>query len=293
MGPTGVGKTDLSIEIASMLKSVIISADSRQIYKELSIGTAVPTPLQLAAAKHYCIQHTSIHQYYNASMFEFEVLDLLNELYKTLDTVVMTGGSMLYIDAVCKGIDDLPTIDMNIREKWLNVWHEKGLEYLQNEVKKIDPIFFEQTDIQNPKRMLKALEVFDMTGKPYSEFRTGTSKERNFEIVKLGLNRERDELYQRINQRVDLMMAQGLLNEVKPLLPFRHYNSLNTVGYKELFDFLEDKISLETAVELIKRDSRRYAKRQLSWFNRDADIRWFHPNDLHSIMETITNITRT
>lgn len=284
LGPTGVGKTDLSIEIAQKFNTVIISADSRQIYKEMNIGTAVPSAEQLAAVKHYCIQHKSIHDYYNASMFEVEVLSMLDELFTMHDVVVMTGGSMMYIDVVCKGIDDLPTIDMKIRNKWLRIWKEKGLEFLQSKVKEIDPEFYAVTDVKNPKRMLKALEIYEMTGKPYSDLRTGRQKQRDFNIVKIGLNREREELYKRINQRVDEMMKNGLMDEARPLLPHQHINSLNTVGYKELFDYFEEKITLNKAVELIKRDSRRYAKRQLSWFKRDKEIEWFHPDETQKII---------
>ncbi len=287
LGPTGVGKTDLSIEIAKYFDTVIISSDSRQVYSEMHIGTAVPEPHQLAAVKHYCIGTKSIFDYYNASMYEFEVIDLLTKLFKIKRNVLLVGGSGMYINAVCDGIDDLPTISADVRNKLMNKWKNEGLETLQNELQRIDPEYYNQADIKNPKRVLKALEVFEMTGKTYSSLRTNTKKERNFDIVKIGLNRDREELYDRINKRVDIMIEEGLIEEARQLLKHRHLNSLNTVGYKELFDYFEEKISLEEAIDLIKRDSRRYARRQLSWFNRDKTTYWFRSEDKNEIIKLL------
>lgn len=291
-GPTGVGKTDLSIEIAQMLDTVIISSDSRQIYKELKIGTAVPSHEQLQAVKHYFIGSQSIHDYYNASEFEFAVIGLLKELFKEKDIVVMTGGSMLYIDAVCKGIDDLPTVDTEIRKKLIAQFEREGIESLRFDLKRLDPIYYKEVDLKNPKRLLKALEICLMTGKPYSSFRTNKKKKRDFEILKIALERPREILYERINKRVDKMIEAGLIEEAKHFFEYRHLNSLNTVGYKELFAHWEGKCSLEKAIELIKRNSRHYAKRQLSWFKRDPEVHWFNANDKQAVKELITNKSR-
>jgi tRNA dimethylallyltransferase len=287
LGPTGVGKTDLGIEIAQKLKTEIISCDSRQIYRELKIGTARPTEQQLSTVKHYCIATHSIFDYYNASMFEFEVLDLLPVLFKTHKTVLMVGGSGLYVDAVCNGIDDLPTIDPEIRNALLKRFHDEGVESLRLELSKIDPDYYKSADIKNPKRVLKALEVYLMTGKPYSSFLTYSKKERDFNILKIGLTRNREELYQVIDQRVDKMMLEGLEEEAKSVYHAEHLNALNTVGYKELFDYFDNTITKEKAIELIKRNSRRYAKRQLSWFARDKEIKWFYPEEKDLIFELI------
>ncbi|HKL09152.1 MAG TPA: tRNA (adenosine(37)-N6)-dimethylallyltransferase MiaA [Bacteroidales bacterium] len=284
LGPTGIGKTDLSIDIARELGTEIISSDSRQIYKELKIGTAVPSDDQLQKVKHHFIGNKSIYDYYNASMFEFEVLDLLNELYKTYNQVVMTGGSGMYINAVCDGIDELPTIDMQLRNDLLQKYHDEGVESLRIQLKMLDPQSYQRIDLKNPKRILKALEVTIQTGQPYSSFLTRPKKKRPFHILKIGLQRERDELYQRINVRVDQMVHDGLVEEARKFFKDRHLNSLNTVGYKELFEHFEGKISLNKAIELIKRNSRHYAKRQMSWFNRDQEIHWFHPEKEKNIM---------
>ena len=284
VGPTGVGKTELSLSIAEKFKTPIISSDSRQIYKETVIGTAAPTKEMLEKVKHYFIGKLSIEDYYNVSMFEFDVLDVVEEIHKTNDYAFMTGGSCMYVDAVCKGIDDMPTIDMKIRNELLERKEKEGIDTLRFELKKLDPDFYYETDIKNPKRILKALEVCYQTGKPYSSFRKKTAKQRPFDIIKIGINRDRQELYNRINLRVDQMIEEGLLGEVKSLLPFRHLNSMNTVGYKEFFPYYDGEYPLETAIELVKRNSRRYAKRQLSWFNRDKDIKWFHPDNIDEIL---------
>jgi len=287
LGPTGIGKTDLSISIAEMLETVIVSADSRQIYKELRIGTAVPTDEQLNKVKHYFIGNKSIHDYYNASKYEFEANDLLRELFTKYNNILLVGGSGMYIDALCKGIDDLPEIDMELRQMLLDRFNTEGIESLRFELKKLDPTYYAQVDLRNPKRILKGLEVSIQTGKPYSSFRTQSVKARNFNILKIGLNRERDELYDRIHSRINQMLDDGLLDEVKKLLPYKNQNALNSVGYKEFFPYFEHEYSLDRAIDLMKRDTRRFAKRQFSWFNRDSDIQWFHPDNLEHIKNFI------
>ncbi|PLX22350.1 MAG: tRNA (adenosine(37)-N6)-dimethylallyltransferase MiaA, partial [Marinilabiliales bacterium] len=265
----------------------IISSDSRQVYKELKIGTAVPSNEQLNKVKHHFIGNKSIYEYYNASMFEFEVIEVLSDLYKKFNQVVMTGGSGMYINAVCDGIDDLPTIDQKLRDDLIKKHKEEGIESLRLQLRMLDPVSYEKIDLRNPKRILKALEVSLQTGKPYSSFLTESKKDRDFGTIKIGLQRERDELYERINIRVDQMVAEGLIDEARRFYKDRHLNSLNTVGYKELFDFFDGEISQEKAIELIKRNSRHYAKRQISWFSRDKDITWFHPDSKENIIEYI------
>lgn len=287
LGPTGIGKTDLSIDIAKELNTCIISSDSRQVYKELKIGTAVPSDKQLREVKHYFIANKSIYDYYNASQFEFEVIDLLNELFETTNNVLMVGGSGMYIDAVCNGIDDLPTIDDEIRQNLLSRLDNEGIDSLRMELHKIDPDYYLTADVKNPKRILKALEVFIMTGKPYSSFLKNNKKQRSFNIIKIGLNIDRQKLYERINLRVDIMIENGLVDEAHKFYKDRNLNALNTVGYKELFEYFDNKITLDKAVELIKRNSRHYAKRQLSWFNRDKSITWFSPSEKKEIIDFI------
>ena len=287
IGPTGIGKTDLSIHIAQKLSTEIISCDSRQVYKELKIGTAVPSESQLQKVTHHFIGHKSIHDYYNASMFENEALEILEILFRKYNHVIMTGGSGLYINAVCNGIDDLPNADQELRNELLQRLQIEGVESLRMQLKLIDPDYYRQADTRNPKRILKALEVSLQTGKPYSSFLTNSKKDRSFKIIKIGLQRDRDELYDRINQRVDQMISEGLLVEAKAFYPYKNLNSLNTVGYRELFEYFEGNISLEKAIELIKRNSRHYAKRQISWFGRDKEIHWFHPDDEEKIIEFI------
>lgn len=288
-GPTGIGKTKISVQIAQKLGTEIISADSRQIYKELSIGTAVPSEEELKAVKHHFIQTKSIYEYYNASMFEFEVIDLLKERFRYFDTMIMTGGSGMYINAVCEGIDELPTIDPELRKSLLNRLQNEGIESLRFELKQLDPEYYEKTDLKNPKRILKALEVCLMTGKTYSSMLTKTKKKRDFNIIKIALHRDRQELYRIIEKRVDNMIEQGLLEEAKQFYDSRHLNALNTVGYKELFGYFSGEYSLDYAISLIKRNTRRYAKRQLSWFKRDKDIRWFQPDEVQKISQYIEN----
>lgn len=287
LGPTGVGKTDLSIFLAEYFKSSIVSSDSRQIYKEIKIGTAVPDEESLNKIKHYFISSLSIHDYFNSWEYEKQAIKQIEELHETSDVVLLVGGSMMYIDAVCKGIDDIPTIDTELRDKIMNRYNNEGIEPIKNELKKLDPSFYNEVDLNNHKRVIHALEVCIQSGKPYSSLRTNISKKRNFEIIKIGLNRDREELYDRINRRVDLMFEEGLLEEAKQMFPYKNLNSLNTVGYKELFGYFDKEYDLDEAKRLIKRNSRRYAKRQLSWFNRDSDIKWFNPDDHQEILKAI------
>jgi len=287
LGATGIGKTDLSIDIAKTLDTFIISSDSRQIYKELKIGTAVPSFEQLSAVQHFMIGNKSIYDYYSAGKYEMEVLDLLKDIFKTKNTALLVGGSGMYIDAVCTGMDDVPDIDENLRNSLIKKLETEGIESLRFELKRLDPEYYNIVDLQNSKRVLKALEVCIQTGKTYSSFRLNTDKQRDFKILKIGLERNRDELYTRINQRVDNMIENGLIEEAKSFLKDKSLNSLNTVGYKELFPAFENQYSIETAIELIKRNSRRFAKRQMTWFKRDTDINWFHPEDKENILEFI------
>ena len=277
LGPTGVGKTALSIDIARYFNTEIISCDSRQIYKEMSIGTAVPDRQILETIPHHFIRSHSIHDQFNARKFEIEVLERLETLFLDTDIVLMTGGSMLYIEALCKGLDDFPDVDPELRQKLMNRLESEGITQLQNELFKLDPTYYSEVDLQNPKRILHALEICLMTGKPYSELRTNQTRKRPFNILKIGLNCDREQLYDRINQRVDKMFEVGLEQEVNRLQSFSHLNSLNTVGYRELFEYFEGKITLEQAKEKIKANSRKYARKQLTWFRRDPEITWFTP----------------
>lgn len=288
LGPTGVGKTDISLRLAEKFECPIVSSDSRQFYRELKIGTAAPTDEELAKAKHYFIGTRSIFDKYNAGQYEIDAINLLDELFQKHKVVLLVGGSMMYIDAVCKGFDDIPSVSAEIRAFWQKEYAEKGLEFIQNELKRLDEKHYHEVDLKNHKRVLHALEVCTMTGKPYSDFRTGKQKKRNFDILKIGLNRPRPELYERINLRVDKMVKDGLIEEARQFYPHKHLNSLNTVGYKELFAYWDGEYDLEFAINLIKRDSRRYAKRQLTWFNRDKEINWFHPDNEDLIVEFIT-----
>ncbi|MFA9390919.1 MAG: tRNA (adenosine(37)-N6)-dimethylallyltransferase MiaA [Prolixibacteraceae bacterium] len=287
LGPTGIGKTNLSISLATHLKTEIISADSRQIYQELHIGTAVPDSQQLHTVKHHFIQSHSIHNYYNASQFEIEVLQKLNSLFENYDTVIMSGGSMLYIDVVCNGIDDLPQIDPDTRIQLENRLKNEGLESLRTELQKIDPEYYQLADLKNHKRILHALEIYYSTGKKYSSYRTNVKKVRDFTILKIGLNTDRALLHERINLRVDQMIQNGLIEEARKVYPYKQLNSLNTVGYKELFSYFDHEITQEAAIELIKRNSRRYARRQLTWFNKDQAINWFNINQEETIISFI------
>ena len=265
IGPTGVGKTELSLSIAEKYHTSIISSDSRQLYKDLKIGTAAPTPDQLKRVPHYFVGTLELTDYYSAAQFEAEVLKKLEELFKTHPVVVMTGGSMMYVDAVCKGIDDIPTVDKETRELMLRRYESEGLEQLCAELRVLDPEYYRIVDLKNPKRVIHALEICYMTGKT--------------------LTRDREELYQRINQRVDEMMKEGLLEEVKSVYAYKHLNSLNTVGYKEIFNYLDGEWELPFAIEKIKQNSRIYSRKQMTWFKRDPEITWFHPAQAEEIMK--------
>ncbi len=274
-GPTAVGKTAIAIKLAQQLKTEIISADSRQFYREMSIGTAKPNTDELLQARHHFINSHSVTESFNVGDFEKQALQLLDELFKTHDKVIMAGGSGLFIQAVTQGFDELPAADVDTRNNLNEELAEKGIDFLQKRLKEADPGYYEQVDLNNPQRLIRALEVFETTGKPFSSYRKATTNKRPFHITKIGLDLPRDILYQRINQRVDDMIDQGLLEEVRSLLPYRHLNALNTVGYGELFDYFDGKTDLNTAIELIKQNTRRFAKRQLTWFRKDKEVRWF------------------
>ena len=275
------------MDLATHFGIPIINADSRQIYRELKIGTARPTEEQMQQVKHYFVGTLGLEDYYSASLFEQQVLELLGQLFQSHDYALMAGGSMMYIDAVCDGIDDIPTIDDETRVLMKRRLAEEGLEQLCEDLKRMDPEYYEIVDKQNPRRVVHALEICTMTGQTYTSFRRREKRERPFRIIKIGLNRPREELYARINQRVDEMMANGLLEEVKTMYPKRSLNALNTVGYKELFDYLEGRWTLEEAVERIKGNTRRYARKQLTWYKKDEQISWFHPDEKTSIIDYI------
>lgn len=287
IGPTGVGKTDLSIKIAEKYGSPIISADSRQLYSDLKIGTAAPTEEYLKRVKHYFVGTLKLTDYYSAAQYESEVISLLEELFKSNNTILLTGGSMMYIDAICKGIDDIPTVDSETRQMMMEKYEKEGLDRLCAELKLLDPEYYSTVDLKNPKRVIHALEICYMTGKTYTSFRTGNKKQRPFDIIKIGLCRDREELYERINKRVDIMIKEGLVDEVKSVYEYRNLNSLNTVGYKEIIQYLEGNCTLEFAIEKIKQNSRIYSRKQMTWFKRDNDITWFHPDKEEEIMEFI------
>ncbi|MCQ2306308.1 MAG: tRNA (adenosine(37)-N6)-dimethylallyltransferase MiaA [Bacteroidales bacterium] len=286
-GPTASGKTATAIKVAKAFDTVIISADSRQFYKELSIGTAAPTEEELSEVKHYFVYNLSIEQSYDVADYEQDVLYLLNELFKQHDVVVMTGGSGLFIDVVCNGLDLIPDISVETRDKVNEIYAKGGLAALQTEVEKADPEYFKIVDRQNPRRLQRAIEVFLQTGRPYSSFRQNKRVERDFGIVKVALLWEREILIDRINKRVDCMMNLGLLDEVKSVYDKRHLNSLNTVGYKELFEYLDGKTTLEQAVEQIKINTRQYAKRQMTWLRKNNDYQWFGIDEYDKMLKYI------
>ena len=290
LGPTGVGKTALSLRIAEQFNAPILSADSRQLYKELPIGTAAPTEEEMRRAPHHFVGTLSLSDYYSASMFESEAIALLTDIYKTHSVALATGGSMLYIDTLCNGIDDIPTVDPELRQQLMSRLEAEGMDQLRNELRLLDPVYCNDADLKNTKRVLHALEVCLMTGKPYSSLRTKTKRERPFKIVKIGLTRDREELYDRINRRVEQMMADGLLDEARRVYPQRGLNSLNTVGYKELFNYLDGTWTLDFAVEKIKQNSRIYSRKQMTWFKRDSEIAWFHPNHEEAIIDYLKSV---
>ena len=283
VGPTAIGKTKLSIDLANALNTEIISCDSRQFYKELKIGSAPPTSKELETAKHHFIQHLSVTKDYNAGEFEINAIAKIKEIHKTKDTIIIVGGSGLYVDAICKGFDKMPEVHDQMRIKLNSKLKEKGMEWLQKEVRKVDPYFYASCDQQNPQRLLRALEVFIATGQPFSSYKSAKPKDRPFKIIKIGLNIEREILYKKINLRVDRMLENGLLEEVESLIPFQSKNALQTVGYKEIFAFYNNKITLEKAVENIKQNTRRFAKRQITWFRKDKNTTWFKPDQINEI----------
>ncbi len=280
LGPTGVGKTERTLDIAQKLGVPVINADSRQIFREIPIGTAAPTEEQMRRVPHFFVGNHSIADYYSAAQYESDVLSLLsNQLFKESDCALMSGGSMMYIDAVCKGIDDIPTIDDATRQLMKHRLEAEGLPSLLEELKLLDPEHYAIVDHNNPRRVVHALEICHMTGKTYTSFRTGTIKKRPFRIVKIGLNRPREEMYERINQRVLQMVDGGLIDEARRVYPMRHLNALNTVGYKELFNHFDGNIDIDEAIRQIQSNSRRYMRKQLTWFQHDDTIHWHHPDD--------------
>lgn len=287
-GPTAIGKTAFSIKLAQHYKTEILSADSRQFYKGMRIGTAYPEPEELAAVKHHFIGNLSINDEYNVSRYEDEALALLKVLYQEHNVVVLTGGSGLYIDAICKGIDELPNHDPGLRQKLKKELVKDGLEVFGEKLKKLDPEYYRVVDLNNPNRLLRAIEICLLTGATCTSLRKNTAKARPFKIIKIGLNAERENLFRRVGERVDTMMEKGLLDEVKSLLPYREHNAMNTVGYKELFAYLDGETTLERAIENIKTNTRRYAKRQLTWFKRDEEIRWFEPDDFDAAIKFLS-----
>ena len=290
-GPTAIGKTSLAIDLARHYGSEIISADSRQFYREMNIGTAKPSNEELAQVPHHFINNISIHtKNYSAGKYEQEVIEFLDEYFKTKDVAVLVGGSGLFINAVCSGFDTFETTDFKQQITARTFLNEKDLPWLQQELERIDPEYYAEVDKKNPVRLIRALEVIYTTGKKYSEQRIGKKAERNFTPIKIGLNMEREKLYERINHRVDEMMKAGLMEEVKELYTFKKLHTLNTVGYLELFDYIEDKLTLEQAIELIKQNTRNYAKRQLTWFKKDKGIYWYGPEEKDEIMKYIDSI---
>ncbi|WP_259067308.1 tRNA (adenosine(37)-N6)-dimethylallyltransferase MiaA [Mucilaginibacter sp. X4EP1] len=292
-GPTASGKTAAAIELANYYDTAIISADSRQFYREMSIGTAKPTDDELAAAQHFFINSLSITEGFTAGDYETQALELLNKLFDEHDYVLLVGGSGLFIKAVCEGFDEFPDTEPGIREALNSEFDKQGITGLQEKLKLADPIYYSQVDINNPQRLIRALEVFESTGKPYSSFRKSGAAKRPFRVVKFGLTLPREKLYRQINNRVDEMVKTGLIEEVRSLLPYRHLNALNTVGYSEIFDYFDGKTDFDTAIELIKRNTRRFAKRQLTWFGRDREINWLQADNQNLIAEMISAIKKS
>ncbi len=287
IGPTAIGKTALSIKLANAFDCEIISCDSRQFFKEMTIGTAVPDAEELAAAQHHFIHNKSIFDSYTVGDFEREALTKLDELFEKSDFAVMVGGSGLYVDAVLKGFDEFPEIDASVRDKITSEFEKHGISYLQSELERLDPTYFSQVDTSNPQRLMRALEVSIGTGKPYSSFRKQKTNNRNFTPIVIGLDAEREIIYDRINKRVDVMVKQGLVEEARSVYPYKNLNALQTVGYRELFDYFDGKISLEFAIEEIKKNTRRFAKRQLTWFRRNEDANWFTAGQVEEIVKFV------
>jgi len=291
VGPTAIGKTALAIALAQHFGTEIISADSRQFFKEMEIGTAKPDQFELAAAKHHFINSHSVEQLFSTGDFEQQGLKVLDEIFTTHETAIMVGGSGLYVNALINGLDEMPEIDLSIREKLNKQFEEEGISAIRMQLEELDPQYFAKVDQNNPQRMIRGLEVFLSTGRKLSSMLSSTKKKRPFNVIKIGLNTDRAVLYDRINKRVDQMVENGLLEEVKSLLPFRKYNALNTVGYSELFDFLDEKTSFDDGVSAIKQSTRRFAKRQLTWFRKDEEIHWFEPNERDKIIEFIESVS--
>lgn len=291
LGPTGVGKTDVCLRVAEFFHIPIINADSRQIFQEIPIGTAAPTPQQQQQVKHYMVANHQLSDYYSASMFEQDVLKILDDEFQRHDIALLSGGSMMYVDAVCNGIDDIPTVDDETRDWMKERYAKEGLESLCEELKLLDPDYYAIVDKKNYRRVIHALEIIHCTGKTYTSFRTNTHKERPFNILKVGLTRDRNELYDRINRRVDKMMEEGLLDEARRMYPLRQLNALNTVGYKELFNYFDGVWTLEEAVERIKGNTRRYCRKQLTWYKNNPEITWFHPDHVEEIINFIESLT--
>ncbi|MBO5862681.1 MAG: tRNA (adenosine(37)-N6)-dimethylallyltransferase MiaA [Paludibacteraceae bacterium] len=292
LGPTGVGKTELCLSLAEELNTEIVSCDSRQFFRELKIGTAAPTEAQMQRVKHHLVGNLSIFDYYSCGRFEIDALKKLDELFQSKEVVLMTGGSMLYIDAICKGIDDIPNVDQELRDSLHERYANEGIDNILAELKLLDPEYYDMVDKKNHKRIIHALEICLTSGKTFSSFRKETAKERPFDIIKIGLNLPREELYERINRRVDIMFEEGLMEEAKTYYPHRNLNSLNTVGYKELFEYFDGNWDLDFAKNMIKQNSRRYAKKQLTWFNRDKDINWFKPDQQEEILSFLKSRLR-
>jgi len=284
LGPTGVGKSAISLQLAQHYHTEIISADSRQIFRELCIGTAVPSVKELNVVPHHFIQTKSILDYYNVSEYEVEALSLISRLFETMNPLILTGGSMLYVETLCRGIDDIPNVSAEVRNEVVEWYKTYGLEALQQRLLEIDPEYYRIADLNNHKRLLHAVEIHQMTGKTFTSFRTNTVRERPFRIIKIGINQDRKVLYERINERVDRMIESGLVEEAKTVYVHRKLNSMNTVGYKELFSYLDGECTLEEAIDLIKRNTRKYARKQLTWFRGDSEIQWFEPDQVLEIV---------
>ena len=287
IGPTAVGKTATSFAIAEHFGCPIISADSRQMYRGMEIGTAMPSKEELARHKHYFVGQLEPGDYYSAARYEVDVIELLEKEFPHHPTMLLTGGSMMYIDAVCYGIDDIPTVDEETRAMVIDKYNKEGLENLAAELRLLDPEYYAEADIKNHKRVMHALEICYMTGKKYSSFRTRKKKQRPFNIIKIGLRRDREELYERINRRVDIMVEQGLVEEVKQFAHLKEHNSLNTVGYKEIFKYLDGEWTLDFAIEKIKQNTRIYSRKQVTWYQKDEEITWFHPDNIEGILKHI------
>lgn len=289
IGPTAVGKTDLSLKIAKLLDTPIINCDSRQIYRDMSIGTAAPTEEQLNEVAHYFVKILELQQYYSAAQYEEDAIRLIGQLGQSHSNLLLSGGSMMYIDAVCNGIDDIPSVTPEVREDLKKRLETEGLEQLRNELRLVDPEYYRIVDLKNPKRIVHALEICYTSGKTYTSFRIRRKKERPFNIIKVGLRRERNELFGRINKRVDAMIQEGWIEEAARLYPYRHLNALNTVGYKELFNYIDGTWNLDFAIEKIKKNTRDYAKKQMTWFAHDGNIHWFNPDNEKEILDFISD----